>query len=100
MAIQAIFGSIEFAADEPLREGRFPFKHFFPRGLPDQLPGLARPELGWLPDRFAIHSPVLSQTLDSGLAAKIGWWLESALFDKVRLDVVVHEQSLIWRRKS
>src|SRR5438132_13898936 len=30
MPIQAVFRDVEFACDEPLREGRFPFEHRFP----------------------------------------------------------------------
>ena len=34
MSIQTIFREIEFAADEPFRERRFPFEHFPPAFLP------------------------------------------------------------------
>ena len=71
MPIQTIFRNVEFAADEPFRERRLPFEHFLPRRAPDQLLRFARPEFGRLPDRFAIHSPILSQAFDPRLAAEI-----------------------------
>jgi len=50
-------------------------------------------------DRLAVHSPILSQTFDPGLAAEVLLGFENAFFDKMRFDVVVHEQSLICRGK-
>src|SRR5438034_11742607 len=44
MPIQAVFRYVEFASDEPLREGRFPFEHRFPFCAPQQFTRFARPE--------------------------------------------------------
>src|SRR6266581_1967511 len=98
MSIQTIFRNIDFAADKPLRKGRFPFEDFFPSDAPDQLARLARPKFSWLLDRFLIHPPVLVETFDSRLLREVLWWFENALLNQMRLDVVVHEQSLICRR--
>src|SRR4029434_1371522 len=98
MPIQTIFRNIEFAADEPFRERRFPFEDLFPSRAPDQLTSLARPEFCRLPDRFSIHTPILIETFDSCVFREILPWFENALLDQMRLDVVLHEQSLICRR--
>jgi hypothetical protein len=98
MPIQTIFRNVEFAAHEPFRERRLPFDNSLPRRAPDQLLRFARPELGRLPDRFSIHSPILSQALDPRFTAETRSWLENAFFDQMRFNVVVHEQSLICAR--
>src|SRR5947207_11626504 len=98
MPVQTIFRNVQFAADEPFREGRLPFDYFLPWRAPGQFLRFARPELGRLSDRFSIHSPILSQALDPRLAAEIRCWLENAFFDQMRFNVVVHEQSLICAR--
>src|SRR6516162_7532252 len=98
MAVQAVFGNVEFPTHEPFRERRFPFDNLLPWPAPNQLLRFARPELGRLPDRFPIHPPILSQALDSRFTAETRRRLENALFDQVRFDVVVHEQFLICAR--
>src|SRR5919106_2165745 len=100
MPVETVFRNIEFAADEPLGEWRFPFENFFPRRAPDQFACLAPPEFGRLPDRLSIHSPILRQAFDSGRFRKTFRWFENALLDEMRFDVVVHGQSLICRRNS
>src|SRR5678816_2979066 len=97
MPVQAIFRNVQFPANEPFHERRLPFEDLFPWRAPNQFLRFARPELGRLPDRFSIHSPVLSQAFDPRLTAETRWWLENAFFDKMRFNVVVHEQSLICR---
>src|SRR5438067_6937326 len=95
MPVQTIFRNVQFAADEPFREGRLPFDYFLPRRAPGQFLRFARPELGRLSDRFSIHSPILSQALDPRLAAESRWRLENAFFDQMRFDVVMHGQFLV-----
>ena len=73
MPVQTIFGNVQFPAHEPFRERRLPFENLFPRRAPDQLLRFARPELGRLPDRFSIHSPILSQALDPRITAETRW---------------------------
>ena len=97
MPVQTIFRNVQFPAHEPFRERRLPFEDLFPWRAPDQILRFARPEFARLPDRFAIHSLILSQALDSRFAVETRWWLENAFFDQMRFDVVVHEQSLICR---
>src|SRR5689334_6198284 len=97
MPVQTIFRNVQFPANEPFRERRLPFEDLLPRLAPDQLLRFARPKLGRLPNRFAIHSAILCQAPDPRLAAETWWWLENAFFDQMRFDVVVHEQSLICR---
>src|SRR6266513_1963607 len=98
MPVQAIFRNVQFPADEPFRERRFPFEDLLPRRAPGQLLRFAHPELGRLPDRFSIHSPILNQALDPRFTAETRCWLENAFFDQMRFNVVVHEQSLICAR--
>ena len=98
MPVQTIFRNVQFPTHEPFRERRFPFEDLFPWRAPDQLLCFARPELGRLPDRFSIHSPILSQALDPRFTTETRWWLENAFFDQMRFNVVVHEQSLICAR--
>ena len=98
MAIQTIFRDVEFAADEPLRKGRFPFQDPFPFGAPDQLARFSSPELCRLLHRFSIHSAILSETFDSRVFREVSCRLENALLDQMRLDIGLHEQSLICRR--
>ena len=98
MAIQTIFRDVEFAADEPLRKGRFPFQNLFPFGAPDQLARFSSPEFCRLLHRFSIHSAILSETFDSRVFREVSCRLENALLDQMRLDIGLHEQSLICRR--
>src|SRR6478672_3686737 len=98
MAIQTIFRNVQFASDEPLCEWRFPFQNLFPFGAPDQLACFSSPEFCRLLHRFSIHSPVLSETFDSRVFREVSCRLENALLDQMRLDIGLHEQSLICRR--
>jgi hypothetical protein len=90
MAIQAIFRDIEFAADEPLCERSFPFENFFPSSPPNEFVRFACPKLGRLPDRFPVHSPVLSEALDSRIPAELRRRFENAFLDQMRLDIGLH----------
>src|SRR6516162_2954653 len=98
MTVQTIFRNVQFSADKPFRERRFPFDNLLPWPAPNQLLRFARPELGRLPDRFPIHPPILSEALDARFTAETRRRLENALFDQVRFDVVLHEQFLICAR--
>src|SRR6476660_4319972 len=81
MTVQAIFRNVQFAAHEPLRERRLPFDNLLPRRAPDQLLRFACPEFGRLPDRFSIHSPILTQAFDPRLTAESRRWLENAFLN-------------------
>src|SRR5262249_17785435 len=98
MTVHAILRNVQFPAHEPFCEWGFPFEDLLPRRAPDQFLRFAHPELGGLPNRFSIHSPVLSQVLDPGFTAETWCWLEDAFFDQMRFNVVVHGQSLICAR--
>src|SRR5437868_7370829 len=74
MPVQTIFRNVQFPAHEPFRERRLPFEDLFPWRAPDQILRFARPEFARLPDRFAIHSLILSQALDSRFAVETRWW--------------------------
>src|SRR5262249_42472851 len=70
MTVHAILRNVQFPAHEPFCEWGFPFEDLLPRRAPDQFLRFAHPELGGLPNRFSIHSPVLSQVLDPGFTAE------------------------------
>ena len=89
-------GAVE--ADRPFREWRLPLNYFFPRRVPDQLMRFACPEFGRPVDRLAIHPPILIETFDPRFFRKIFRRFENALLDQMRLNIVVHEQSLICAR--
>ena len=59
MSIQAILGDVQFSADEPFGERRFPLQDFFPRRAPNQFARLARPKSCWLCERFSMQPPVM-----------------------------------------
>src|SRR5262245_25661722 len=86
VTVQAILRNIESSADEPFREWGFPFDDLLPRPAPDQFLGFTRPEPSRLPDRFSIHSAVLSQALDPSLTTETRCWLENAFFDQMRFN--------------
>ena len=66
VAVDAIFGDIQFAADKPLRMRRLPIENLFKRLAPNQLlVGLPAPESFWGVDRLRI------KLLVSGFAPKI-----------------------------
>jgi len=98
VTVETIFRDVEFAADEPLGERRFPFHHFLPSGTPKEFACFSRPELFRLSNGFSIHPAILNETFDARLAAEVPRWFENAFLDQMRFDVAVHEQSLICRR--
>src|SRR6266480_7614965 len=95
MSIQTVFRNIDFSADEPFRKRRFPFEDALPRRAPDQFSRLARPELRRARERFSMHSPILSEALNSRLFRKLFRRLEDPLLLQMRLDIVVHVELLI-----
>src|SRR5438034_6896548 len=99
MSIETIFRDVEFSPDEPLRERRLPFEDLFPSCAPDELARFSSPESCRLPHRFPVHPPVLTEAFDSRPPAEVSRWLENAFLDQMRFDIVVHEQSLICRRR-
>src|SRR5579864_5682005 len=80
MSIQTIFRDIEFAADKPLRERRFPFENFSPALLPGQFVGFARPKFLRMLDRLAIHPAILLEAFDPRLLRKFLRRFKDALF--------------------
>jgi len=63
--------------------------------MPDQLIRFTRPKFSRLLDRLSVHPPILIETFDPRLLREILRWFENAVLDQMRLDVVIHEQSLI-----
>ena len=100
MSIETVFGNVQLPADEPLCKRRLPLEDLFPSCPPDEFACLSRPKFCGLPDGFAVHSPILSETFDPRLAAEVPGWLENACLDQMRFNVAVHEQSVICPRNS
>src|SRR5437764_6614132 len=94
MPIQTIVLNVEIANHEPPRERCPPFENFFPSGAPKKLARLARPKFGGLRDGFAIHTTILIKAFNASLLREIFRRSENALLDKMRFDVVLHEQPL------
>ena len=66
VAVEAVFGNVEFAADEPLRVRWLPIEDFLEWLAPDELlGGLSAPEFFWGVDRLRV------QPLIGGIAPKI-----------------------------
>src|SRR4030095_10495796 len=95
MPIQTIFRDVQFSANEPFGERCFPFEYLFPSGTPKKLIRFARPEFFRLSNRFAIHPAISIETFDSRFFCKFLRRFENPFLDQMRLDVVLHGQSLI-----
>ena len=66
VTVEAVFGNVEFAADEPLRVRWLPIEDFLEWLAPDELlAGLSAPEFFWGVDRLRI------QPLIGGIAPKV-----------------------------
>jgi len=73
MPVDAVFGDIEFPADEPLGEGSLPFEDLAVRLAPDQMfLRLAVPEFLWGVDRLAVEPFVGRITPKIGLGFELG----------------------------
>ena len=104
MAVEAVVGKINLAADKPLGPGMIPLQNLVPLLEPVQFLGDAAPEFFRLFDRFAIDALVLFQALDVRLLAEVFRALELSLLVQNRLDVVSSfgrwEASLPWGSSS
>src|SRR5439155_14379143 len=74
MAIEAVVGHVELAADEPLGVRRLPLQRLLPRLEPVELPSALLPELHGIPrglgvDRLLVHHGVLHERLGRGKLA-------------------------------
>ena len=98
MPVQTVFRNVEFGAYEPFCEWRIPMENSLPRRAPNQVTRFTCPKFSRLVDRLSMHPSILGQAFDSRLLNEILRWLENALLNEVRLDIILHEQSLICRR--
>ncbi len=89
MTIQAVDAGIDFATDEPLREGLLPGENLLPFLEPGQLllGGLA-PELIGIGERGLVHLLVLLEIAHERGLGKLRVGLEDALLLRQRFDVV------------
>jgi hypothetical protein len=72
MAVKAVVGEIDFAADEPLGPRRIPFKNLGPGFKPMQFLGDSGPECFRIGGGFRVDSFVLFQAFDVGFGAEFG----------------------------
>src|SRR5579864_4943186 len=86
VAVEAVVGEIDFAADKPFRPRAIPFENFFPRLEPVQFTSDLRPEFVGILDRPLIELLVLGQRLNVRIAAEFGGRLELALLLQYGID--------------
>ena len=92
------FEMLSFPSTNHFANGAFHLQNLFPSCAPDKLARFSSPEFaGCRID--SIHPPVLSEAFDSRPPAEVPRWFENAFLDQMRFDIVVHEQSLICRRR-
>jgi hypothetical protein len=73
VAVEAVLGNVQFAADEPFRVWRLPIEDFFEGLAPNEvLLGLPVPEFFWAIDRFIIEPFVSGITPKIGLGFELG----------------------------
>src|SRR5207253_3928763 len=89
MAVEAVVGKIDSAADEPLGPGAIPFEDFVPFLEPVQFVGNATPEFFWLLDRLAVNALVLVETLDVSLATEFRRTFKFPLLVQRGIDIDV-----------
>src|SRR5580704_1543510 len=82
VAVEAVIGEIDLAADEPLRPREIPVENFVPLFEPMQLAGDAAPEFVGFGDRFLVEVFVFLAALNMGTAAEFGGRLEATLLLK------------------
>src|SRR5258708_33346463 len=82
VAVEAVVGEIDLAADEPLGPWAIPFENFVPLLEPMQFAGDAAPELVGIVDGFLVETLVFGEVLDVSLPGEFGGRVEAALFLK------------------
>src|SRR5260370_37556351 len=80
VAVEAVVGEIDLAADEPLGPWAIPFENFVPLLEPMQFAGDAAPELVGIVDGFLVETLVFGEDLDVSLPGEFGGGLRAALF--------------------
>ena len=91
MPIQAIFRDVQFAANEPLGEGSFPFQHGVPFFLPEkEFSRLFVPEPLRILDRLLVKLLVLFQARNQRVLHEPIGWLKDPRFYQVRLNRIAH----------
>src|SRR5262249_19256846 len=87
MTIDAIVGSVQLAAEEPLGERKLPVEYLVEGLEPHQLARALAPEafrilMGALVERF-----VFGEAFDRGQGAEGGWWIETPALVEHRQDI-------------
>src|SRR5580692_12586467 len=86
MAVEAVVGKIDLAADEPPGPRQIPLEDFVPLLEPMQLAGDTAPEFAGFGDRFVVEVFVFIAALNMSTAAEFGGRLEAALLLKNGID--------------
>ena len=90
MPVEAVFGDIDFSADEPLCIRAFPLEYVGPFFLPDEFLGLACEKLFGLFHALLPHRLVLRHRADAGLFGKLFGRFEDAVLDESGFDILAH----------
>src|SRR5262249_26207177 len=86
MAIEAVVGHVQRAADEPLRERRLPVEHALPWSAPAQPVRMLRPESLGIVERTAVQRVVRRTTAHAGRIRESARWVEDAVLAQHRFD--------------
>ena len=79
VAVEAVIGEIDLAADEPFCPRAIPLENLVPFLEPVQFAGDPRPELLGIVDGFLVEALVFLEALDVGVLAEFCWRIELAL---------------------
>ncbi len=94
--VEAVFGDVQRAPDEPLRVRRLPLEDLLERLAPDEmLVGHALPEGFWSIDRLGMELLVSSHTAKVGLALKLSSWFEHPFFTGHGSDVFIRHVEVL-----
>src|SRR5580704_5934794 len=86
MAVEAVVGDVELAAQEPFRMGQIPFENFLGRLEPVQHFRLLGPKFLRIGRGLLIYLLVFFERLDAGFLAEILWRRDGLLFEYVRVE--------------
>ena len=87
VAIEAVVGEVDLAADKPFRPRAIPFENLVPLLEPVQFAGDPRPEFVRVVDRFLVEALVFFEALDVGLLAEFRGRFELALLVQDGIDI-------------
>ena len=101
VAVEAVVGDVEFAADEPFGVGRVPFQNFFGSFEPVEEFGLFTPELFGIGCCSGVQFAVFLERADARLLAEFFWRRDGLLFQDMRVEFLHDgDSSVVPARRS